>query len=91
MYQSYAQVYIDRLAKMDLDAGDFKMDWAELALRFTLSQPGVHVAIIGTTNPANAAKNVEYAGKGPLAAEQVRRIREAFAKADPKHQWSGQT
>ncbi len=91
MYQSYAQVYIDRLAKMDLDAADFKMDWPELALRFTLSQPGVHVAIIGTTNPNNAVKNTEYAEKGLLPPDQVQRIRDAFHKTDPTHSWTGQT
>jgi aryl-alcohol dehydrogenase-like predicted oxidoreductase len=91
MYQSYAQVYIDRLAKMNLDAKDFNLDWPELALRFTLSQPGVHTAIIGTTNPQNAMKNFEYAEKGALPEQLVHKIRKSFTEADPSHQWTGQT
>ena len=46
----------------------------EFALRFTLSQPGVHTAIIGTTNPDNARKNFAIAEKGPLPPQAVEKI-----------------
>lgn len=65
--------------------------WAELALRFTLSQPGVHTAIIGTTNPANARANIAAAEKGPLPPELIEKIRAAFRQADPDRKWPGQT
>ena len=65
--------------------------WPELALRFTLSQPAVHCAIIGTTNPENARANIAAAEKGPLPAEVVRKIREAFRRAGPGRAWAGQT
>jgi aryl-alcohol dehydrogenase-like predicted oxidoreductase len=97
MYKSYAATYTDRLAKMRLDpaalgfAGPRRQAWPELALRFTLSQPGVHTAIIGTTNPENATANLEAAGKGPLGEDVVRKIREAFKAADPEGAWAGQT
>jgi aryl-alcohol dehydrogenase-like predicted oxidoreductase len=91
MYQSYAKTYTDRLAKLDLKPADFGFgDWLEPALRFTLAQPGVTTAIIGTTNPTNAMKNLEIAAKGPLDATAVAKIREAFKQADPQGQWSGQ-
>ena len=66
-------------------------DWPELALRFTLSFPEVHTAIIGTTNPANAQRNLEYAAKGPLPADVAAKIRAAFAHADPVGAWEGLT
>jgi aryl-alcohol dehydrogenase-like predicted oxidoreductase len=97
MYKSYARTYTERLAKVGLDpadlgfAGPSDEAWAELALRFTLSQPGVHCAIIGTTSPANARANLEAAEKGPLPPDVVRKIREAFHKADPRRTWLGQT
>src|SRR4051794_39010547 len=97
MFKSYAATYTDRLAKMRLDpaslgfAGDPRQAWPELALRFTLSQPGVHTAIIGTTNPENARANIEAASKGPLPPEVVKKIRAAFKAADPKGAWAGQT
>jgi aryl-alcohol dehydrogenase-like predicted oxidoreductase len=97
MYKSYAKTYTERLAKMRLDPaalgfrGTAERAWPELALRFTLSQGGVHCAIIGTTNPDNARANLEAAAKGPLPAEVVRKVREAFRAADPKGQWEGQT
>ncbi|HEX8916378.1 MAG TPA: aldo/keto reductase [Humisphaera sp.] len=87
IYVNYVKPYVDRLGKLGLKPTDvgFRDDsndaWAELALRFTLSQPGVSTAIIGTTNPDNARKNIGFAAKGPLTAEQVGRVREAFAKA----------
>jgi len=91
MYQSYAKTYTDRLAKLDLKPVDLGFtDWLEPALRFTLAQPGVTTAIIGTTNPTNAMKNLEIAARGPLNAAAVAKVREAFKNADPQGQWSGQ-
>lgn len=84
-YQNYAEAYTRRFAAMDLDAttlgfGGAK-DWPEIALRFTLSQPGVHTAIIGTTNPDNAAANIAAANKGALESRAVTELRNAFRKA----------
>jgi aryl-alcohol dehydrogenase-like predicted oxidoreductase len=97
MYQSYAATYTERLAKMRLDPaalgfpGPRDAAWSELALRFTLSQPGLHTAIIGTTNPDNAGANLAAAEKGPLPADVVRKVRDAFKAADPGGAWQGQT
>ena len=97
LYKSYAKVYTERLAKLGLEpdklgfAGPSDRAWPELALRFTLSQPGVHCAIIGTTNPDNAKENIAIAEKGPLPPATVLMIREAFRRADPKRAWAGET
>jgi aryl-alcohol dehydrogenase-like predicted oxidoreductase len=97
LYKSYAKTYTERLAKMKLDpaalgvSGPPEKAWPELALRFTLSQPGVHCAIIGTSNPDNAMANIAMADKGPLPAAAVRKVREAFRRADPQGAWLGQT
>ncbi|CAN5464061.1 aldo/keto reductase [soil metagenome] len=92
MYKSYAKTYNDRFAAMDLKPQDVGLtDWAELALRFTLSQPGVATAIIGTTNPDNARKNAEFVAKGPLDPAAVAKIQDAFKKADADGKWAGQT
>jgi aryl-alcohol dehydrogenase-like predicted oxidoreductase len=94
MYKSYASTYTDRLKQMKLDpkalgfAGE--TGWPELALRFTLSQPGVHTAIIGTTNPDNARLNLSIAEKGALPADTVEKIRAAFRVADPSGSWTGE-
>jgi aryl-alcohol dehydrogenase-like predicted oxidoreductase len=88
-YPDYVRPYAERVQKVGLRREEFGIDdWAELALRFTLSQEGVHTAIIGTTNPNNARANIAAAEKGPLPAEAVRKIREAFAKASGG-QWPG--
>ena len=89
-YRDYSSIYHQRLARMGLtleklgypDGGAPEAAWAELALRFTLSHPGVHTAIVGTTNPAHVAANVAAAEKGPLPAAQVEAIRAAFARAE---------
>lgn len=94
IYKSYAKTYTDRLAKMQLkpeDLGFTAADWPEIALRFTLSQPGVHSAIIGTQNIENAKANLAIVDKGPLSAEVVQKIREAFTAADADGTWAGQT
>ncbi|HET6251825.1 MAG TPA: aldo/keto reductase [Tepidisphaeraceae bacterium] len=94
LYKNYAQTYHDRLKAMKLNPADlgFAADaWAEIAMRFTLSQSGVHVAIIGTTNPDNAESNLASAKKGPLPADVIAKIEAAFRAADPQGKWAGQT
>jgi aryl-alcohol dehydrogenase-like predicted oxidoreductase len=97
LYQNYAKPYTERLAKMAIQPADLgfsgppEMEWPRLALRFTLSFPEVGSAIIGTTNPANAQKNIDYAAEGPLPAETVAKIRAAFQHADPVGAWHGLT
>jgi aryl-alcohol dehydrogenase-like predicted oxidoreductase len=98
MYQSYAKTYTERLAKIRSEIEPAKLGiqgpperaWPEMALRFTLSQPGVHTAIIGTTNPNNARENLAAAAKGPLPPDAVQAIRQAFRRADPHGKWEGQ-
>ena len=97
MYQNYAKPYTERLQKMAIQphelglSGPPEQAWPELALRFTLSFPEVSTAIVGTTNPKNARQNLSDAGKGPLRAETVAKIRAAFSHADPTGAWAGLT
>jgi aryl-alcohol dehydrogenase-like predicted oxidoreductase len=100
IYAGYAQPYVDRLREMALTPGELGFDnepaesaWPEIALRFTLAQEGVHVAIIGTTDPANAQANLVVARKGPLPAAAVNRIRYAFRAASSRASkpWDGLT
>lgn len=92
MYKKYAADYHHRFKAMNLRLEDLGFDpattgWAEVALRFTLSHPGVHCALIGTTNPQNARRNLDAAAKGPLPAAVLQQIQTAFATA---RQESGQ-
>jgi aryl-alcohol dehydrogenase-like predicted oxidoreductase len=97
LYQNYAKTYHTRLKAMNLKPADLGFSgspdevWPEIALRFTLSQPGVCTAIIGTTNPDNARANIAYVEKGPLPADVIAKIEAAFKAADPEGKWTGQT
>jgi len=100
MYQNYAKTYTERLSRMGISPGDLGFDgdpaevWPEIALRFTLTQQGVHCAIIGTTNPEHVKANIEATEKGPLPNEAVEKIRDAFQRAQadaPDAPWTGQT
>lgn len=97
LYKTYARTYVERFAKLGITPADLGFDgepstvWPEIALRFTLSIPGVNVAIVGTTNAANAMRNVELVEKGPLPDDVVRRIRDAFQQARGSENWLGQT
>ena len=83
-YANYTTSYSERFEAMGLDLADLggDGDWAEIALRFTLAQDGVTSAIVGTTNPENAKRNIEVAAKGPLPNEVTVAIRSAFARAE---------
>ncbi|MDB5327370.1 MAG: aldo/keto reductase [Phycisphaerales bacterium] len=97
MYKNYAAEYTKRLAAMSITPADLGFDgapndvWPTIALRFTLSQPGVSSALVGTTRLANAQKNFEAVSQGPLSADVVTKLRDAFKKADPAGAWTGQT
>ena len=97
IYANYASEYHRRLKEMNLTPGDLGFSgsaeqvWPEVALRFTLSIPGVHTAIIGTTNPENARANIAYAQKGPLPADVMEKIRQAFVHGSAGKSWTGQT
>ena len=97
LYKSYSQPYRERLQKMAIQPADLGIGgppeeaWPQLALRFTLSFPEVHSAIIGTTKPANAQKNIDHANAGPLPHDVVEKIRAAFQHADPTVAWPGLT
>jgi len=56
----------------------------EIALRFTLAEPRVHVLSVGTTSPANAEANLAMLEAGPLPAAAVARIRQAFREAQSR-------
>lgn len=95
-YAGYAETYTERLAWMDVtpqDLGFEENEWAEIALRFTLSADGVHTAIVGTTNPDHVSANLAAAARGPLSEDEVGRIRIAFfeAQSERGEDWLGET
>ena len=76
---TYHHVYWERLQKLNYDFLARPLEESiGIALRFTLSVPGVSTAIVGTTSKANAQKNLEIAEKGDLPDETV-----ASARAIP--------
>ena len=99
IYQNYAKSYMARLQSMGFTLTDLGFEgdparvWPGIALRFTLSQPGVHCAIAGTTSIDNARSNIRAAGEGPLADPVVRKIRRAFrsAQSGSGEVWPGLT
>jgi aryl-alcohol dehydrogenase-like predicted oxidoreductase len=98
-YAEYAKTYTERLAEMGVTPRDLGFEvkpqevWPEIAHRFTLMQPGVHTAIIGTTNAVHAEANIAFADKGPLPDNAARRLRDAFLAAQSKsgETWGGLT
>ncbi len=85
----YSRPYRERLAELDYDF--LKQELKEsvaTALRFTLSIPGVHTAIVGTTNPARIADNVAAAAAGALPEAEYDAIRARWKKI-AKRSWVG--
>ena len=73
---SHLQVYWERLNTLHYDfLTDYVQDAFGIALRFTLTVPGVDVAIVGTTNPDRFQSNAALLSAGPLSQEQFEAIR----------------
>jgi aryl-alcohol dehydrogenase-like predicted oxidoreductase len=86
----YHHTYWERLQKLPYDFLKGNVNEAvAIALRFTLSVPGVCTAIVGTTNPERWRENAALLQAGPLPPEQFKAIRERWrAVADAT--WVGQ-
>lgn len=85
VYRDYVRPYVERFQAMGLEPRELgfagPQDWMEIALRFTLAEPAVHVLSVGTTSLANAEANLALFERGPLPQEAVERIRQAFRDA----------
>jgi len=87
---AYPFIYWNRLRDLRYGFLADPQQGVETALRFTLSTPGVHTAIVGTNNPDRWEQNASLVNKGPLDREQYEEIRRIWREtAQPE--WVGQT
>ncbi len=86
--EPYYQDYWSRLRALDYDflKGDAAV---ATALRFTLSVPGVHTAIVGTTKPDRWQANAALLSAGALPAPEMERIRARWRQVGDAS-WEGQ-
>lgn len=90
--ESYHHEYWERLRKLNYDFlhhGDLERTIG-IALRFTLSVPGVHTAIVGTTKPDRWEENAKLLAAGPLRESEFQAIRNRWEDCAPRI-WVGQT
>jgi aryl-alcohol dehydrogenase-like predicted oxidoreductase len=90
--EPYHQPYWERLPKLNYEflKGDFQ-NAVSIALRFTLAVPGVHTAIVGTTQPDRWRQNADLLMKaGLLEQRQFDEIRARW-KSVAGPDWNGQT
>src|SRR5467141_4078657 len=87
---SYHHEYWERLRKLNYDflRGDLNKS-ISIALRFTLSVPGVHTAIVGTKKPERWEQNAKLLEEGPLEETMFHKIRERWEECAPRT-WIGQ-
>ena len=88
---SYGRTYWERLQKLRYEFLQKDLDeTVATGLRFTLSVPGVHTAIVGTTKLGRFAENGAVVSGGPLPNELFKSIRARWREvAQPS--WVGQT
>jgi aryl-alcohol dehydrogenase-like predicted oxidoreductase len=88
---TYGRPYWERLQKLKYEflQGALKNTVAT-ALRFTLSAPGVHTVIVGTTKLGRFTENGAAVAAGPLSQEQIASIRARWREF-AKPNWVGQT
>ena len=89
---SYPHQYWNRLRKLNYEfmRGRPLNESIAQALRFTLSVPGVHTAIVGTTKPERWQENARSLEAGPLTAAEFEAIRERWDDI-ASTTWIGQT
>jgi aryl-alcohol dehydrogenase-like predicted oxidoreductase len=86
---SYYVDYYERLRTLDYPFLKKAETAVATALRFTLSVPGVHTAIVGTTRPERWQENAALLRRGALPTPEFERIRARWREvADAS--WEGQ-
>ncbi len=87
----YHHEYWRRLQKLAYGflSGDLE-DAISTALRFTLAQPAVTTAIVGTTKPERWSANARLLDDGPLDAARLAEIRKRWLEVT-ENDWTGQT
>lgn len=88
---SYHHEYWDRIRKLKFDFLNKSLDESiAIALRFTLSIPGVSTAIVGTTKPNRWQENARFVAEGILSDDEFEEIRARW-KEVAGEDWIGQT
>ena len=88
---SYGRVYWERLQKLRYDFLEHDLEESvAIALRFTLSVPAVHTAIVGTTRPERFEENAVALAAGPLGKATFNDIRSRWVETVTSS-WTGQT
>ena len=88
---AYHRTYWERLRALDYAFLARPLDEAvATALRFTLSVPGVHTAIAGTSKPERWAQNARRVEAGALPAAEFEAIRARWRER-AENDWTGQT
>lgn len=86
----YVQPYWERLQKLQYDFINGNLEKpVSVALRFTLSVPGIHTAIVGTTKPGRWAENAKLLQHGNLEGREFDSIRTRW-KSVATPEWVGQ-
>ncbi|PZR74761.1 MAG: aldo/keto reductase [Chthoniobacterales bacterium] len=90
--ESYHHAYWDRLNKLHYDFIRHRPLEESIAhaLRFTLSVPGVHTAIVGTAKPERWVQNARLVEAGLLSKAEFEAVRERWEEIAPAT-WIGQT
>ncbi|TJY44094.1 aldo/keto reductase [Cohnella pontilimi] len=87
--KAYEFRYWERLRKLDYDfLTNSEPEAVGTALRFTLSSPGVHTAIVGTANPNRWDENSRLLSEGPLPSDQYHAVRDRW-KSVASSDWIG--
>jgi aryl-alcohol dehydrogenase-like predicted oxidoreductase len=88
---SYHHEYWERIRKLKYEFLNKLLEEATaLALRFTLSIPGVDTLIVGTTRPQRWQENARYVAEGNLSGEEFEAIRDRWREVADES-WVGQT
>jgi hypothetical protein len=87
----YGRTYWERLQKMRYEFLQEELkETVAMALRFTLSAPGVHTAIVGTTKPGRFLENAAAVASGLLPKKTFDGIRARWRQI-AQSAWVGQT